>query len=377
MNNGETNTRDQRVVDAYRAASKALDERPQPATRAAILAAAARAVDAQPQDAGTGATSRRQAQRARSPIRPSRRPLALVASFLVATVVLAMVMRTQEQQDTTELATMAASEPAARRDPAAPPAQVAVAPAPAQAPVADQAGEAELKSEREGHGPTSSLATPGVAAADKIDAAPAERVPPPQVIVPAPEMNKRAPARVAAPAPSAPAPSAPAPSAPAPSAAVPSEERPQLRRELALADRSEPQAAAGRTRSNLAEQMVSKPAAIAAVPQGAPPPPAAPKVGQESRDTANRQALGARADERAAAEADAASDKLAKARPVERTAAIAGDSVEADPARWAERVIALRDTGRDDDADRELVRLRERYPDFKLPPNALRRAGTR
>lgn len=367
MNNGETNTRDQRVVDAYRAASKALDERPQPATRAAILAAAARAVDAQPQDAGTGATSRRQAQRARSPIRPSRRPLALVASFLVATVVLAMVMRTQEQQDTTELATMAASEPAARRDPAAPPAQVAVAPAPAQAPVADQAGEAELKSEREGHGPTSSLATPGVAAADKIDAAPAERVPPPQVIVSAPEMNKRAPARVAA----------PAPSAPAPSAAVSSEERPQLRRELALADRSEPQAAAGRTRSNLGEQMVSKPAAIAAVPQGAPPPPAAPKVGQESRDTANRQALGARADERAAAEADAASDKLAKARPVERTAAIAGDSVEADPARWAERVIALRDTGRDDDADRELVRLRERYPDFKLPPNALRRAGTR
>jgi len=47
MNNGETNTRDQRVVGAYRAASESLDERPQAQTRATILAAATRAVDAQ------------------------------------------------------------------------------------------------------------------------------------------------------------------------------------------------------------------------------------------------------------------------------------------------------------------------------------------
>ena len=88
----------------------------------------------------------------------------------------------------------------------------------------------------------------------------------------------------------------------------------------------------------------------------------------------------ARTDQGASAEADAPAPetrRLAKARPVERSAAIAGDAVEADPARWAERIVALRDAGRDEDADRELAKLRERYPDFKVPPNALRRAGTR
>jgi hypothetical protein len=349
MNNGETNTRDQRVVDAYRAASEALDERPQAATRAAILAAAARAVDAQPQDADTGVTSRRPAQRARSAIQPSRRPLAMVASFLVATVVLAMVMRTQEQQDTNGLATMTANQPAAKTDSAAV-SQMAVPPQ--QASVADKPGGTELKSEREGHGPTTSLATPGVAAVDKIAAAPAARVA-------VPEMRTQAPAPVAAPA--------------------ASEERPALRRELVLADRSEPQAAAERTRSKLTAEAAGKPAAMVAAPPPPASPPAAPKIEQESHDAAKRQSPATRADESAATETDAgaASGRLAKARPVERTAAIAGDSVEGDPVRWAERLIALRDAGRDDDADRELVRLRERYPDFKLPPNALRRAGTR
>lgn len=352
MNNGETNTRDQRVVDAYRAASESLDERPQAATRAAILAAAARAVDAQPQDAGTGATSRRPARRARSSIRPSQRPLALVASFLVATVVLAVVMRTQEQPEMQSVATRAASEPAAKADSADVLNQAIIASAPAADAASTSVGEAELKSKREGHGPTTSLATPGVAAVDKVDAARAARPP-------APATRAQAPARVVAP--------------------TPSEERPQLRRELALSDRVEPQAAGERSRSNLAEQMAGKPAAIASVPAPAAPPPAAPKVEQESPDTLKRQALAARSDERAVTEADAgaASGRLAKARPVERTAAIAGDAVEGDPARWAERVIAMRDAGHDDDADRELVRLRERYPDFKVPPNALRRAGTR
>src|SRR5262245_45519421 len=103
MNNGETNTRDQRVVGAYRAASDTLDERPQAATRAAILAAAARAVDAQPQDAATGATSRRSGQRARPRfLGPSKGPLALVASFLVATVALVLATHTMQEQPASE-----------------------------------------------------------------------------------------------------------------------------------------------------------------------------------------------------------------------------------------------------------------------------------
>src|SRR5262249_3520805 len=101
MNHGETNTRDQGVVDAYRAASAVLDERPDAGSRAAILAAAARAVEARPQDAVTGATARRQAKpRARtSALGPSRRPLALVATFLVATVALVLATQTEEQHD--------------------------------------------------------------------------------------------------------------------------------------------------------------------------------------------------------------------------------------------------------------------------------------
>jgi hypothetical protein len=253
---------------------------------------------------------------------------------------------------------MTANQPAAKTDSAAV-SQMAVPPQ--QASVADKPGGTELKSKREGHGPTTSLATPGVAAVDKVAAVP-------EVRVPAPATRAQAPARVAAP-----------PARAAPSAPAPSEERPQLRRELMLADRNEPQAAAERSRSKLTEQVVSKPTSMAAAPPPAAAPPDAPSVAQESRDATKQQAPGARSDERAATEADAgaASGRHAKARPVERTAAIAGDSVEGDPVRWAERLIALREAGRDDDADRELARLRERYPDFKLPPNALRRAGTR
>jgi hypothetical protein len=66
-----------------------------------------------------------------------------------------------------------------------------------------------------------------------------------------------------------------------------------------------------------------------------------------------------------------------KARPVRRTPAMNEADVENDPPRWIQRIIALRDAGYDADADRELARLRERYPSLEIPPNALRRAGTR
>jgi hypothetical protein len=116
---------------------------------------------------------------------------------------------------------------------------------------------------------------------------------------------------------------------------------------------------------------------LAEPPAAAParPPAAAP---ERRPPAALGLAPAPRSGERAAAEADQqGADRLAKARPVQRTAPIDDSAVEDDPARWLERIVALREAGRDEEADRELARLRERYRDVTVPPAALRRTGTR
>ena len=334
MNSGETNTRDQRVVGAYRAASDTLDERPQAATRAAILAAAARAVDAQPQDAETGATARQTAQRTRVRPRflgPSKGPLALVASFLVATVALVLASHTMQEQPAGTRALAAKVAPAQEKS--------------VQAPEVLALTEKERGLRRDADDQrTASTQTRN---ADKLAAAPE----PP-----------KAPARAKQEAPAAGAPAAPA----APPANPVLEVAP-----LASSEESKP-VSSPREQMTASAKRIDPTSAIAFTET---PPPAQP-----AKDVAaNQAASAARAEQRAAQpEADAtAQGKLAKAKPVERTAAIAGDSVENDPARWMERIITLRDAGHDEDADRELARLRERYPQFKVPQNALPRTGTR
>jgi len=416
MNNGETNTRDQRVVGAYRAASESLDERPQAQTRATILAAATRAVDAQPQDAQTGATSRRAAQNARERARmiaPSKRPLALVASFLVAT--LAVLLATQPERQPPQNAATAEADAGGKAQ---------EAPAQAQAEVALTA-QRELELKREASGPTTSLAMSGAAMEEKAQPAPPvrgtnerERPKPPtpggtRPATPANPSMRDVPSTQSAPAVPAtpPAPAAPptpagpptpaspqGSAAPAPSAAPPASAKParpaaapvpesrslsasvaaeqaaratdRLRLERMAADGSTPARAVGGESGALNDAVKPRePAAAGAV---AAPPPAE----QRSKESANQQAPAARADQYAEQAEGATAGKLAKARPVERTAAMTEDLVENDPVRWMERIIALRDAGRDEDAERELVRLRERYPDQKVPPNALRRTGT-
>jgi len=412
MNNGETNTRDQRVVGAYRAASESLDERPQAHTRATILAAATRAVDAQPQDAQTGATSRRAGQRARewARIAPSKRPLALVASFLVAT--LAVLLATQPERQPPQNAATVEADAGGKAQEA--PAEVA------------QTAQPDLELKREASGPTTSLAMSGAAMEEKAQPAPPVRGPnererpkPPtpggtRPATPAnPSMRDVPPTQAAPPVPATPpAPAAPptpagpptpaspqGSAAPAPSAAPPASAKPArpaaapmpesralsasaaaeqavrandaLRRERMAADVSTPARAVG-GESGVSNDAVKprEPAAAGAV---AAPPPAE----QRAKESANQQAPAARADQYAGQAEGATPGKLAKARPVERTSAMTEDLVENDPARWMERIIALRDAGRDEDAERELARLRERYPDQKVPPNALRRTGTR
>ncbi len=51
--------------------------------------------------------------------------------------------------------------------------------------------------------------------------------------------------------------------------------------------------------------------------------------------------------------------------------------VEESAAMWLERIIKLRREGRHDEADAELKRFRERYPQVQPPAEALLPAGTR
>jgi len=353
MNSGETNTRDAGVVGAYRAASEALDEHPQPGTRAAILAAAARAVDAQPRDAATGAMARRSAPHGRARARAlvaSKRPLALVASFLVATVALVLATQTTQHQAPTELLTEAKVS-----------AEQSVAPEPAVQARVDEKRDTQPNETRD----RLALATAKPNLTDKLEA--------PAVGTTSnfTDKQREAPASVA---PGNPArkQAAPAAASPAtPPAAAPAQALPKV------ADANKP----ARPPTEKAASVESAPPASAPASVAAGVTAAAPQPPQQAGERAKEsdEAKLARAERRVTTvDADAsAQGRLAKAKPVDRTAALAEPNLENDPARWMERVIALRDAGHDADADRELTRLRERYPDFQVPPNALRRTGTR
>jgi hypothetical protein len=130
------------------------------------------------------------------------------------------------------------------------------------------------------------------------------------------------------------------------------------------------------------------PAAMAAPPdtarraaappvQMAPPPPppqtmAAPSFAAPARPMAPAQPAGS-ADAKVAAAA-AAADVAPPSAPLAARAKVAGSVRpldESNPDAWARRIGDLRRAGRQLDADLELKRLRARYPDFKVPAEAL------
>jgi len=363
MSNGEANTRDQRVLDAYHAASDALDEQPSAGSRAAILAAAARAVEAQPQDAATGMTARRPAKRA-GPFGPSQRPLALVATFLVAAIAVGLAMQTREQRPLDLTAARVTPQPSA-----APPAEDArskdkreIEAAPEIPPNVESKPVPDKKVVVEEKVPV-----------DRMEQAPAAQAPVPQS--PAPARRQAAP-------PAAKPPATVRDDAAQPNAGAQVANSARAKSSMNIASEPAQPATTGALAAGAPSAAAPAAGTTAATAPAAPAPPPSPAPALAAKEAIRpqEQAAMARTDQGASAETDAPSPetrRLAKARPVERSAAIAGDAVEADPARWAERIVALRDAGRDEDADRELAKLRERYPDFKVPPNALRRAGTR
>jgi len=174
---------DRRVLQAYRAASEALDEAPAQDTRAAILAAAARATGARPQPVG----------------RTRRWPMPLAAAASVLVGAIAVLLATQVE----------------RQAPGEKPEVVAAAP-PAEAPAADTAVRAATA-------PATSAET-SAASATRTAAAPApsrdrEVMATAPIPAEAPSRDAAAGER-AAPAPVAADSAAPAPSAPAPAMAA-------------------------------------------------------------------------------------------------------------------------------------------------------------
>jgi len=272
--------RDDAPARRYREASATLDERPSAATRAAILAAAARQVEARPRPADAPRIVRR-----------PRWPLAAAAAVLLSTLAVMMANRSEQEMPSF-------TAPAERA-----PESVAVAPAPSAAatPASDGAAPLAAPPMAEAPAPIAKRPTASNAREERSSApaAPKERV-----------------------------------DAQSPDVATP-----------AASARSAERAAEGAS----AEARQDLPAALPSAP------PAPPRAAPLARSAPAPAAQGA-------ARLDAARD------------------FEGSAPMWLERIVKLRREGREAEADAELKRFRERYPDVQVPSAALpggAAAGTR
>jgi hypothetical protein len=108
--------------------------------------------------------------------------------------------------------------------------------------------------------------------------------------------------------------------------------------------------------------LAAPPAPMAMAPMAAPPPPPAAPAQAAGRPYSRSADAAPPAAQREAAPATVGVAGPAPAvRPLD----------ESNPDLWARRIGDLRRAGLQAQADIELKRLRERYPDFKLPPEAL------
>lgn len=375
-----------RVRRAYRSASASLNETPSAAVRAAVLAAAARAVQARP----TGVAADGVAPALRGKPR-YRMPLAAAASVLVGTIAVLLVQRTEErlpaQGEPTE-ATVRADQSTA------PVAAVQPKPADAAPAAAAQPDRAAL-----------SVDSAATAVDGRTDPARRQQLAQ-SAAVPQRRANELRPQESGAPVGSAPEWKLLEYAAPAPAAAsAPAVESAENRaagaatgRVSAEAQQASPQResadAATRTRESTAA-----PSAVTPPPSTVREEPAAVRAAErDARAPAAQSALKkvARSDEPApvtppepaSVPAVPPTDRVI-GRPVQRTAPIAeapgapglvarvepaevSPNVAADPKRWLERIVRLRAEGRHDLADAELKALRARYPDVAIPQAARR-----
>lgn len=309
--------RDENQLRRYREASRELDERPSTGTRAAILAAAAREVGARPVDSGAAPV-----------VRPRLHwPWAAAAAVMLSTLALMMATRTEQEQPTFTA-------------PAAPPAEVA----------RQRTAEPQPLVE----------ATPPVAQA----------APPVAATAPEPAHDAQR-ANVA-----------------------PRSTQPLRKEKRELAAAPEPAAVARAKTEPMAEADASsagarivEPAARAPAAAPAPPPPLSTSPPMTSEESASGAIGGLRSSEPRAAkeQRDAREERQRRqdavagtAKTVQKPAADENEAtIEQRPEDWLQKIVRLRAAGRHDEADAELKRFRERYPQWPVPAAALAPAATR
>jgi hypothetical protein len=316
-----TTDRDDASLRRYRQASGALDERPSASTRAAILAAAARHVEAKPQAAD-----------APRPLLRRRWPLAAAATVLLSTLAVMLASRTEQEmprfatpeERVQENVPVARPGPAPHTSPTAPgvAAEAPSAPPSTAAPMAADSSATGVSS-AESRLRKSAASVPPTTDERRSDVAGAAG---------------RAELQVAPP---------PAPPARATDSAV--------------------------TDSAKRTMPAAPPASAPAL--AAPEPAAVPSVGAAVTPAP-------RSSEAALPEAPAYGERKARreATPAPSTQGAvrqdaAANEAESSPQQWLERIVKLRSEGRHADADEELKRFRERYPEVRIPPAALSPAG--
>jgi hypothetical protein len=297
----------------YRAATDALDERPSAATRAAILAAAAREVQSGPRDARGPLAAPRVASR-------RRWPYAAAAAVLLSSLAVMMATRTEREMPTFT----APSERVAEN--AAPP-----KPVPSSEPPPPAA---------------SSTALPEVASTPATVPAKPEK----QAKASASRANEAiasGEAKIAQPA-----------------------EAPRAEEEVAvLRDVPAPDAASAPRTSAEAAPSAVMPAQLAKR-QVAPASDAMERRRNESADTASAERSTLRQAPAAPPAAGLGAATGSVRAEVDAAAAVSASD-------WLERIIKLRRAGRHDEADVELKRFRESYPQVTVPAEALPATGTR
>lgn len=344
---------DERLDRGYRAANDALDERPSAATRAAILAAAARQVQAGPRDA--------KAPRIASRFGTTLRwPMAAAATVLLSTLAVMMAVRTEHE--------MPSFSPPAEIEPRA-----------TTAPDASSATSSSARQSAPAGTDAGGLAAPSTAM-NADSAAPALE-------------HKRALAKegaVAAP------PIAVPPARTAPGSAPTSP--PSARDQAAASDQADAKVAAA------AEGARAKEEVAAQFSPAMPPAPSPAREASRSNESTPAAtvpaapmpqgkadaALPTDAESRRNGRADSTGPALSRLRQAPAPAGALGAGVASSRSEvdvpidgtlraeeWLEKIIKLRKTGRHDEADAELKRFRERHPQVQVPAEALPATGTR
>jgi hypothetical protein len=305
--------RDQDLLQRYQAASAESDERPSAAVRASILAAAAREVNARPTDSKV--TYR------------TRWPLAAAAAVMLSTLAVMLAIRTSEEMPQFEAP---AESSRARQAPAAPPVVSEPVPPDSKAKAIEESQpvpmpqRADKRADGERFG----------------ESAPASRRVQPPTQPPQAAVESREQAAASAATDSVSGAATPATkTAPRPAAAPAPDAK--LRK-----DEAEVGALATRPLDRAAE----------------------------ARDAPRQEAPAARGPARP----NEGRSEVAPAAPPEPSMSMAElNKAELSAASWLERIIRLRREGRHDEADAELKRFRERYPQVQVPPEAMAPAGTR